>query len=472
MVFSSSIFVFAFLPIVLAVYYAAQRKYQNGILLLASLMFYAYGEPKFVFVMLASIVLNYLFALLLGRTEKKRSRLLVLWGAVVVNMGLLFVYKYLGLTQDILNRLAGHERFTWAVPALPIGISFFTFQALSYVIDVYYRHVPVQKNPFYVALYISFFPQLIAGPIVRYNTIAEQIEHRTVTWEKFSDGVHRFILGFGKKVIIANNVAVIAREAFADPQQDSLLMLWLGALAFTLQIFFDFGGYSDMAIGLGKMFGFTFEENFNYPYISGSITEFWRRWHMSLSQWFRDYVYIPLGGSRVGKVRNILNLFLVWLLTGIWHGANYTFIVWGLLQFVVQLVEKVLIHPEKRRFFLLRGAWRLVTLLTIVLGWVVFNSASLSQAGAYIASMFGAGALSLADNQALHLWREYGAYMVMGIAFSTPVAKVCGQKLQARFPARRTLLFNLRTAGELFIFLWAASFVLLGSYNPFIYFNF
>ena len=249
-------------------------------------------------------------------------------------------------------------------------------------------------------------------------------------------------------------------------------MLWLGALAFTLQIFFDFGGYSDMAIGLGKMFGFTFEENFNYPYISGSITEFWRRWHMSLSQWFRDYVYIPLGGSRVGKVRNILNLFLVWLLTGIWHGANYTFIVWGLLQFVVQLVEKVLIHPEKRRFFLLRGDWRLVTLLTIVLGWVVFNSASLSQAGAYIASMFGAGALSLADNQALHLWREYGAYMVMGIAFSTPVAKVCGQKLQARFPARRTLLFNLRTAGELFIFLWAASFVLLGSYNPFIYFNF
>lgn len=472
MVFSSAIFVFAFLPIVLLAYYLAQPKYRNGLLLVASLGFYAYGEPRFVLVMIASIVLNYLLALLLSIAARPAVRKAILAGAVLLNLGLLFVYKYLGFAQKILNRLAGTERFQWPVPVLPIGISFFTFQAMSYVIDVYRGRAEVQKNPLHVALYISFFPQLVAGPIVRYNTIAEQIENRTITLDKFSDGVHRFLVGLAKKVILANNVAVVAQEAFAFGQEPSFLLLWLGAIAFTLQIYFDFSGYSDMAIGLGKMFGFTFEENFNYPYISGSITEFWRRWHMSLSQWFRDYVYIPLGGSRVGPVHHIFNLFVVWLLTGIWHGANYTFIAWGLLQFVVQLVEKYLVHPEKRRFPPLRWLWRAVTVLIILCGWVLFNSASIADATRYLAGMFGLRATAATAPETVRLGLEYGAYLVLGIIFSTPVAKVVGTKLRAVLPGRDTTFYYLRSAGELFLFGWAVSFVLLGSYNPFIYFNF
>lgn len=471
MVFSSAVFVFAFLPIVLIGYYVVQPRYRNALLLVASLLFYAYGEPKFVFVMLASILFNYGFALLISCTTQNRVRKLIMWCAVLLNLGLLFEYKYLGFAQNVLNKVSCTTLFAWPVPELPIGISFFTFQALSYVLDVYFGRAEVQKNPFHVALYISFFPQLVAGPIVRYNTIAEQIRNRTVTLEKFSDGVHRFVLGFAKKVIIANNVAVVAQEAFATDHGRSFLMLWLGAIAFTLQIFFDFSGYSDMAIGLGKMFGFTFEENFNYPYISGSITEFWRRWHMSLSQWFRDYVYIPLGGSRVGLFRNIGNLFLVWLLTGIWHGANYTFIVWGLLQFAVQLVEKFLIRPQKCRFALVRWGWRVVTILVIISGWVIFNSASLREAEQYLAGMCGKGVAVWVDVQAIHLCWEYGVYLLLGIVFSTPIAQVLGNKLRSVLRSEDAFYF-VRSGTEVFLFCWAVSFVLLGSYNPFIYFNF
>lgn len=472
MVFSSAVFVFAFLPIVLIGYYVVQSRYRNALLLVASLLFYAYGEPKFVFVMLASILFNYGFALLIDYSNNRCVRKLVLWCAVLVNLGLLFEYKYTGFAQNIINKLLGGGiLFSWPVPELPIGISFFTFQALSYVLDVYFGRAAVQKNPFHVALYISFFPQLVAGPIVRYNTIAAQIQNRTVTLEKFSDGVHRFILGFAKKVIIANNVAIVAQEAFATGQNHSFLMFWLGAIAFTLQIFFDFSGYSDMAIGLGKMFGFTFEENFNYPYISGSITEFWRRWHMSLSQWFRDYVYIPLGGSRVGLLRNIGNLFVVWLLTGIWHGANYTFIAWGLLQFAVQLLEKFLIRPQKCRLALIRWGWRVVTILVIIAGWVIFNSASLTEAEQYLSAMCGSGVTAWVDAQALHLCWEYGVYLLLGIVFSTPIAPVVGKKFRSLLRGEDTFYY-LRSGGELFLFCWAVSFVLLGSYNPFIYFNF
>ena len=472
MVFSSSVFIFAFLPFVLLLYYIVQPKYRNGLLLVASLLFYAYGEPHFVFVMVASILLNYGFAMWLGMTESQKSRLKILWCAVGLNLGLLFYYKYLGFAQNIFNKIVGEETLSWAVPALPIGISFFTFQAMSYVIDVYYRRVEVQKNLLHVALYISFFPQLVAGPIVRYNTIVEQIERREVTSEKFGAGIHRFIIGFGKKVILANNVALVAQEAFNQSQAPSLSLLWLGAIAFTLQIYFDFSGYSDMAVGLGKMFGFTFEENFNYPYISGSITEFWRRWHMSLSQWFRDYVYIPLGGSRVGKFRNVFNLFVVWLLTGIWHGANYTFVVWGLLQFVIQIIEKLLVHPERQRRAVIRWCWRMVTVLVIICGWVVFNSESLTAARTYLTGMFGGGAFAIFDGRAMRMCAEYGGYLVLGVILSTPIIKLCGAKLKQNFPRYEPALFWLCSAGDFFIFLWAASFVLLGSYNPFIYFNF
>lgn len=472
MVFSSSVFIFCFLPVVLLLYYIVQPKFHNALLLVASLLFYAYGEPYFVFVMAVSILLNYGFAVWIGITENQKSRPKILLCAVGLNLGLLFYYKYLGFAQNVFNKIVGDDIFSWAVPALPIGISFFTFQAMSYVIDVYYRRVEVQKNPLHVALYISFFPQLVAGPIVRYNTIVQQIERREVTLEKFGTGIHRFVIGLGKKVILANNVAIVAKEAFDQSQAPSLSLLWLGAIAFTLQIYFDFSGYSDMAVGLGKMFGFTFEENFNYPYISGSITEFWRRWHMSLSQWFRDYVYIPMGGSRVGKFRNVFNLFVVWLLTGIWHGANYTFVVWGLLQFVIQIIEKLLVHPERQRRAVIRWFWRIVTILAIVCGWVIFNSESLTAARAYLTGMFGEGTSAIFDSRAMRMCVEYGGYLLLGGILSTPIVKLCGAKLKQTFPRYEPALFWLCSAGDFFIFLWAVSFVLLGSYNPFIYFNF
>lgn len=330
MIFSSIYFTYFFLPVVLGIYFISKQNYRNYILLAASLVFYAYGEPKFVLVMLGSIVINYIFALIIDYCCDRRIKKIFLFAAVMINISILFVYKYSGFSIQIINQIL-HMDIPFTEIVLPLGISFFTFQAMSYVIDVYRGTAKVQKNPFFVALYIMLFPQLIAGPIVRYNTVAEQIERRTVNMEKFGCGAQYFICGFSKKVILANNLSVVAERVFAttDYSMVSILYLWIGAICYSLQIFYDFSGYSDMAIGLGKMFGFDFEQNFNYPYIAKSITEFWRRWHISLSVWFRDYVYIPLGGSRCGGKRQILNLFIVWMLTGIWHGANYTFIVWG-----------------------------------------------------------------------------------------------------------------------------------------------
>lgn len=467
MVFSSTLFLFVFLPVVLLLYYLVKPQFQNGILLLASLLFYAYGEPKFIFVMLLSIALNYLFALLISR-----KKLLSFWrrfwmaAAVCSNLGILFLFKYLGFTMRI---AAGVLHRDLPIPGfhLPIGISFFTFQALSYVIDVYRGTASVQRNPFSLALYVSFFPQLVAGPIVRYNTIAEQISARTVTPEKLNEGVRRFIIGFCKKVILANNLALAAEQAFSVGGDKTVLLLWVGSLAYTLQIFFDFSGYSDMAIGLGKLFGFTFEENFNYPYIANSVTDFWHRWHISLSQWFRDYVYFPLGGSRVGTVRHIFNLFAVWFLTGLWHGANYTFIVWGLLYFVMQLLEKFLIRPQ-RLHGVAAAMWRVVTLLTVNFAWVLFNSADLASAGQYIAGMLGLRGLPLLDSAVLGLLREQGAWLMLGVAFSTSVAAWAGARCRHRCWIDKFVL----PVAEIMVFLFAASFVVMGAHNPFIYFNF
>lgn len=314
MVFSSLIFTYMFLPIVLILYYLSKDKYRNYILLAASLYFYSYGEPKFVFVMIGSILGNYLMAILVDKFRGKKLSTICMIADVVMNIGILFIYKYLDFGITILNALLRTNIHILGI-VLPIGISFFTFQALSYVIDVYRETVKVQKNPLYVALYISFFPQLIAGPIVRYSTIEEQITNRQCDLEGFSMGGRRFLIGFSKKVILANNLSVIATEIFSmDVRTTNPLMLWVGSICFSLQIFYDFAGYSDMAIGLGRMFGFAFLENFDYPYISRSVTEFWRRWHMSLGQWFRDYVYIPLGGSRTSVVKHIFNMFVVWLL--------------------------------------------------------------------------------------------------------------------------------------------------------------
>lgn len=467
MVFSSTLFLFVFLPVVLLLYYLVKPRFQNGILLLASLLFYAYGEPKFIFVMLLSIVLNYLFALLIAHEKHQTPPWRRFWmaAAVCCNLGILFLFKYLGFAGKIVN---GIFHVNWQLPqiTLPIGISFFTFQVLSYVIDVYRGSSEVQRNPFELALYISFFPQLIAGPIVRYNTIAEQIRCRSTSWDKMNQGVHRFIIGFCKKVLIANNVALAAEQAFSLAGDKSILLLWIGSFAYTLQIYFDFSGYSDMAIGLGKMFGFTFEENFNYPYIATSVTDFWHRWHISLSQWFRDYVYFPLGGSRVKPIRHIFNLFAVWFLTGLWHGANYTFIAWGLMYFAMQILEKYLIKPQT-----LQGGWkwiwRIVTLLTVNFGWVLFNSLSLSDAARYIAGMLGLRGLPLYNSTVALILREYGVFLALGFLFATPIAVVCGCKIRKKKWSTYLLSF-----GEMAVFLWAVSFVVLGAYNPFIYFNF
>lgn len=477
MVFSSLIFTFLFLPIVLVLYYLAQDKYRNYILLIASLLFYAYGEPKFILVMVSSILFNYGLGFLIDvckKKEKSKSAKWMLFFSVVMNIGILFIYKYLDFAITTVNNIFSLDMAIKNI-VLPIGISFFTFQAMSYVIDVYRGTVAVQKNPFYLMLYVSFFPQLIAGPIVRYSTIEEQIVCRTHTLEGFAEGSRRFFLGFLKKVLLSNNLSVIAMEVFgrqAEITSQNPLLLWLGAICYSLQIFYDFSGYSDMAIGLGKMFGFEFEENFNYPYISKSVTEFWRRWHISLSQWFRDYVYIPLGGSRVTLLRQIFNLLVVWGCTGLWHGANYTFIAWGLGYFLLLVIEKFLVKPEKRKNLIFRIGWQLFTLVCVNFGWVIFNSASLGDGIQYCLGMLGYyGTDFKIDTEIVRYLREYGCYIFFGITASTPMWKIVSSKLE-NYKSLRMVKAIAAPVMYGILFLWAVSFLILGAHNPFIYFNF
>ncbi len=468
MLFSSSTFLFVFLPLVIMFYYSFfrhSRILQNVFLFLASLFFYAWGEPSFVFVMLGSIVVNYSFGLLIDtyRTDKIKSRI-ILTLTVIFNIVLLFIFKYLAFAVENLNSIFHLSITVGKEITLPLGISFFTFQAMSYVVDVY-RGNEVQKNPLNVGLYIAFFPQLIAGPIVRYETVAHQINHRKENFTIFSDGVIRFITGLGKKVLIANTMALVADATFSsDLQTISVAFAWLGALAYTFQIFFDFSGYSDMAIGLGKMFGFEFSENFDYPYISTSITEFWRRWHISLGTWFRDYVYFPLGGSRVkGKGRLIRNLFVVWFLTGVWHGANWTFILWGLIYFVLLVFEKITGFHRSKKFFLLRY---LYTMFFVILGWVLFRADTLTQAYEYIGAMFGNSNVWI-DNNALFSLKENWVGFLLAMLCSTPVVKhiVAKNEKSTLFSLITMILFIL-------VMLCSVAYIVKGTYNPFIYFNF
>ena len=467
MLFSSSTFIFLFLPIVLFVYYVFLRKnrfLQNVFLLLASLVFYAWGEVAFVFVMIASIIANYFFGLFVSKAKNSSTKRLTLILSVIFNLSILFVFKYLAFSLTNINALF---KTSITVPdiALPIGISFFTFQAMSYVIDVY-RGEKVQKNILNVGLYISFFPQLIAGPIVRYQTVALQIQNRKESFDDFSDGVCRFIIGMGKKVLLANSLAVVADAAFnGDISNTSASFAWLGAIAYTMQIFFDFSGYSDMAIGLGRMFGFKFLENFNYPYISTSITEFWRRWHISLGTWFRDYVYFPLGGSRVkSKSRLILNLFIVWLLTGIWHGANWTFIVWGLMYFVLLVIEKLTGLHKVEKFKILRWVY---TLLFVVLGWVIFRADTLNDAFTYLGVMFGSNGI-LIDNFAIFYCKENIVYFLAGLICCTPVISYVYRKIINK----NKLMPVFAGIALVVIAILSIIYIIKGTYNPFIYFNF
>ncbi len=472
MLFSSTTFIYLFLPSVLLVYFAIlhhKRFLQNVFLFLASLFFYAWGEPKFVFVMIASIIVNWLLGLCI---DIKRNNIIaskmVIGIDIAFNLGLLFVFKYLAFTEELLQTITG---FDYMVPkiALPIGISFFTFQAMSYVIDVYHQKGEVQKNLLYVGLYISFFPQLIAGPIVRYETIADEIKNRKETIDDFFGGFERFIVGLSKKVLLANSFAILSDVVFDTVKAGepiSVLLGWLGAIAYTLQIYFDFSGYSDMAIGLGRIFGFHFLENFNYPYIATSITEFWRRWHMSLGTWFRDYLYIPLGGSRCGKARTILNIFIVWALTGIWHGANLTFVIWGLFYFVLLIIEKAsgIVKEHGKTISIFKWVY---TMFFVVLGWVIFRAESLSDASSFLKSLFGLSGNVFLDGAFWGWFSQNLILIILGIVFSTPFIKHLFKKSQDNW-----LLRSIKTAVICFLFVLSVASLVSNSYNPFIYFNF
>ena len=478
MVFSSSEFVFVFLPICLAGYFLVPKGRMGGknlFLLLASLCFYAWGEPKFVFVMILSIFANYLFGLGAERYRgvKPATRALLAWMAVF-NVGILFIFKYLNFTIFNLDRFFG-----LAIPqtafVLPIGISFFTFQAMSYVIDVSRGAAEARRNLLDTALFISLFPALIAGPIIRYRMLADQLGSRSVAMEDFIYGIKRFVIGLCKKLIVANTVAACADQAFSASGEGgpgpAVLLAWLGALCYTMQIYFDFSGYSDMAIGLGRMFGFRIPENFNHPYISRTVTEFWRRWHISLSSWFRDYVYIPLGGSRVEKKgRLVFNLFVTWMLTGIWHGANWTFVVWGLFYFALLTVEKLAGIPARVERGAAAGAlYRAFTVLCFVCGWVVFRADDLAHAARHLGAMFGrgvsGGAAALLDADALYLLSGYAIILIIAVFFATPAPKrVFDRLLAGRAWAERIIYLAL--------FFLALSFMVSSRFNPFIYFNF
>ncbi|MBQ7891643.1 MAG: MBOAT family protein [Erysipelotrichaceae bacterium] len=472
MLFSSTVFLYLFLPLLIILYYtifAGKRLAQNVLLLIASLFFYAWGEPKFVVIMIASIIINWLFGIFV---DKYRSNNIVekviITLAVVFNLFILFVFKYLAFASNIVNSLFDMHLVVPNI-ALPIGISFFTFQGMSYVIDVYRQKGEVQTNLLNVGLYISFFPQLIAGPIVRYETVANEINYRKETLDDFVDGFARFIVGMAKKVLLANSFALLADTAFdlvTTGASYSVGYAWFGAIAYTFQIFFDFSGYSDMAIGLGRMFGFHFLENFNYPYISTSISEFWRRWHMSLGTWFRDYLYFPLGGSRVSKNRVIFNLFVVWAFTGLWHGANLTFVIWGLMYFVLITFEKLSGFEKKGSKNLLPLKW-IYTMFFVVLGFVIFRADNLSEAIVYIRTMFGINGNALIDGVFLaNVSQSLIIYVIAAFA-STPIFKCIGERTKENGFVQYVCKFGL-----IMLFILSVSSLVSNSYNPFIYFNF
>ncbi|MBM6828822.1 MBOAT family protein [Anaerotignum lactatifermentans] len=468
MVFSSLTFLCVFLPLVLALYYALPSlRLRNMLLILVSLLFYAYGEPVYVLLMIASILLNYVFGRTMD-TEQEGRRRIILILAVVVNLGLLAVFKYTDMFLQTVSQLSG-KKIQPVGLALPIGISFFTFQALSYVIDVYRKEVEPQKNLWNVMLYISFFPQLIAGPIVKYHDIQEQISHRETDSRQIAQGLRRFLAGLSKKVLISNTMAVTADALFAAaPGEICALSAWLAAISYLLQIYFDFSGYSDMAIGLGRMFGFRFLENFRYPYVSASIQEFWRRWHISLSTWFKEYLYIPLGGSRKGTLRTCINKLIVFFCTGLWHGANWTFVLWGLWHGTFLLLEQVL--PVKK---LPKTLAHIYVLLVVCVGFVMFRADTFHQGIFMIGSMF-AGWEFTSLQQAV-FWEQlsplYLATLVLAVVGSTPwLPKAAGRLLKTEQWRRPAEYFGY---GSSFLLLLLCMLSLSsGTYNPFIYFRF
>ena len=458
MVFSSIPFLYYFLPAVLGIYFLVPDRLKNTVLLASSLVFYGWGEPKLLGLMVFTIGLFYLCGLAMERSEKKKFWLLV---SVVISIGLLGLFKYADFFIGSFNQVTG-----LSVPflklALPVGISFYTFQCLSYTIDVYRGKVPAQKSLTAFGAYVALFPQLIAGPIVRYADVARELEHREHSWENISYGLRRFLVGLGKKVILADNFALLLK-LFRETGEPSVLFYWMYAIGFALNIYFDFSGYSDMAIGLGRIFGFHFLENFNYPYLSRSVTEFWRRWHMSLGSWFRDYVYIPLGGSRVSRGKWVRNILIVWMLTGAWHGAAWNFVLWGLLYAVFLMLEKWLPGMQKLPAVLRWG----YTMLVVVLGFVLFNAPSIAQAGQDVLCLLGFGKLPLVSAESLYYLRSYGLLFCFGFLGCTPLVKNTALKLAKTKAA--PVLELLMMVGLLLV---CTGYLVDGSFSPFLYFRF
>ena len=463
MVFSSLTFWFIYLPVVLLLYYVTPQKVRNIVLFIVSLAFYGWGEPVYILLMLLTILINYIAGFLIEKTDDKGKRKLWLILSVVLNLSFLVFFKYSGMIVSTINLLP-FVNISFTAPALPIGISFYTFQAMSYTIDVYRQECKAQKNPLILGTYVTLFPQLIAGPIVRYTDVEAELIHRAETLEKFKSGVLLFLVGMGKKVLLANQFALMYKNLNETGEGFGALSAWAGLLALTLQIYFDFSGYSDMARGLGRMIGFEFMENFNYPYVSRSITEFWRRWHISLSTWFRDYVYIPLGGNRKGFGRQILNLFIVWLLTGLWHGAAYNFVLWGLYFFVILAAEKLFLGKVLSK--VPRAVSHIYSIFLIMLGWAIFSFDNMAELGTFFAALFGANGFLATEAQG-SIMLSYLPIRLAGCVLSTPVLKVLYGKIRN---AKYAVIFE--SAFAIIIMLLCAAALVSESYNPFIYFRF
>jgi len=466
MLFSSVPFLYYFLPCVILLYIIAPKAIKNSVLLLASLIFYAWGEPRYVVLMVITILLGYVLGLLIEKYQGKTASKVFLVISLASSLGFLAYFKYADFFIDNFNAVTG-----LGVPflnvALPVGISFYTFQILSYTVDVYRGEVKAQRNIINLATYIALFPQLIAGPIVRYSDIVLQLENRTHSFDKVAEGVRRFVIGLGKKVLIADVLAKFG-TAFAASEDKSVLFFWLYGISYALQIYFDFSGYSDMAIGLGKIFGFDFLENFNYPFISGSITEFWRRWHMSLGSWFRDYVYIPMGGNRCSKLRNLFNIFVVWMLTGFWHGAAWNFILWGLFFALLLLVEKLWLLKHLKKMKVVNHIY---VLILVLFSFVLFASVDLSQLVVNVGGMFGAGGIPLVSTGTLYYLRSYGVVFILALIGATPLLKTLALKIKNTNVGGK-IMNVLEPVALVALMLVMTAYLVDGSFSPFLYFRF
>ena len=465
MLFTSISFLYYFLPALIIIYFITPKKYKNIILLIASLLFYLYGEPKYVFLMIAEIIIAYIGAILIDKYKNQSKNILIT--TLFIHVFLLIIFKYTDFIIQSINDISNANIKLLNI-ALPIGISFYTFQIISYLIDVYNGKVKVQKNIVNLATYVSLFPQLVAGPIVRYQTVEKELDDRVHSFNNFAYGIRRFSIGLAKKVLIANALGELCTKAF-DLNETTIIFYWIFGISYMLQLYFDFSAYSDMAIGLGRIFGFNFPENFNYPYISKSITEFWRRWHISLSTWFKDYVYIPLGGNRDGKYKQIRNILIVWLLTGIWHGANWTFLIWGLLFGIILIIEKIFLNKfmEKLPSFIKR----IYVLFIVMILFIIFNAENMSVALTNIKGLFGMNGEVFINDYTLHYLKSYLPILIIALFGATPFIKTLIDKFR-----KNKYLNNIINILEpiliVMILFVVTSYLIDNSYNPFLYFRF